>query len=88
MTRLFRRLRAALCFIVFGGTVGALCRSFGVAAKTLGYWCLVGWVAMAGVILVVGLIVPVWEKAGQPSPTRQRRRARTVTGTPATADAK
>ncbi len=84
MTRLLSRLRAALYFIACGGTVVALCRSFGVDAKTLGYWCLMAWLVMAGVILVTGLIVPVWEKAGQPSHTRQKRRgslARTVTTT-------
>ncbi len=84
MTRLLRRLRVALYFIACGGTVVALCRSLGIEAKTLGYWCLVGWVVMAGVILVVGIVVPVWEKAGQPSQARQRRRGTRARTVPAT----
>ena len=84
MTRLLSRLRTALCLLASGGTVVALCRGFGIEAKTLGYWCLVGWVVMAGVILVVGIVVPVWEKAGQPSQTRQRRRGALVRTVPAT----
>ncbi len=56
-TRLLRRLRTALCRLACGGTVVTLCRSLGIEAKTLGHWCLVGWVVMAGGILVVGLVV-------------------------------
>jgi len=84
MTRLFRRLRAVLYFVAFAGIGVALWRSIGIEAKTLGYWCLVGWVVVAGVILVVGIVVPVWEKAGQPSQTRQRRRGALVRTVPAT----
>jgi hypothetical protein len=88
MTRLFRRLRAALYVIAFGGMVVALCHSVGVDAKTVGSWGLAGWIGMAGVVLVAGISVPVWEKAGQPPQPRQRRRARAVTGPQVTVHAK
>jgi hypothetical protein len=81
MTRFLSRLRAALYFIAFVGMVVALCRSFGVDAKMVVHWCLAGWIVMAAMVLVAGLVVPVWEKAGQPARPRQRRRgslARTV----------
>jgi hypothetical protein len=91
MTRLLSRLRAALYFIVFVGMVVALCRRFGVDAKMVVHWCLAGWIVMAVMVLVTGLVVPVWEKAGQPARTRQRRRgslARTVARTQVITDAK
>ena len=88
MTRLLSRLRAALYFIALGGSVVALCHSVGVDAKMVVHWCLAGWIVMAVVVLVMGLVVPVWEKAGQPAPTRQGRRARAVTGPQVTVDAK
>ncbi len=88
MTRLLSRLQAALGCIAFGGTFVVLCRSIGVDAKTVGYWCLAGWIVMAAMVLVTGLVVPVWEKAGQPARTRQRRRTRAVTGPQVTVHAK
>ena len=90
MARILNRLRAALYCIAFVGIVVALCRSFGIDAKTVGYWVLMGWLVMAAMVLVMAMIVPVWEKAGQPRQPRQRRRsamARTVTGTQVPADA-
>ncbi len=91
MIRLFRRFRAGLYFVAFVGLVVALCRSFGIDAKTVGYWVLMGWLVMAGIVLVMAIIVPVWGKAGQPPQPRQKRRsslARTMTGTQVPADAK
>jgi len=84
MTRLLSRLRAALYFIACGGMVVALGRSVGVDAKTVVHWCLAGWIVMAAIVLVAGLVVPVWEKAGQPSQTRQRRRGALARTVPAT----
>ncbi len=88
MTRLLSRLRAALYFIVFVGMVVALCRRFGVDAKMVVHWCLAGWIVMAVMVLVTGLVVPVWEKAGQPSQPKQKRRTRAVTGPQVTVQAK
>jgi len=78
MTRLFDRLRATLYCLAFGGTMVALWHSFGIDAQTIVHWCLAGWLGMAAVVLVAGLVVPVWEKAGQPSPPRQSRGAKAV----------
>ncbi len=88
MTRLLSRLRAGLYVIVFVGMVVALCRRFGVDAKMVVHWCLAGWIVMAVMVLVTGLVVPVWEKAGQPSQPKQKRRTRAMTGPQVTVQAK
>ncbi len=84
MTRLLSRLRAVLYFVAFAGIGVALWHSFDVDAKTVVHWCLAGWIVMAAIVLVAGLVVPVWEKAGQPSQTRQRRRGALARTVPAT----
>ena len=66
------RLRTTLYCIVLGGGLVALCRNFGITVSMVGHWLLIGWIVMAGVVLVAGLVVPVWENAGQPFQTGQK----------------
>ena len=73
MTRIVDKLWVAFYCLVLGGACVALCRSLGVTGSVVVHGLLIGWIVMAGVILVTGLVVPVWENAGQPSPTRKRK---------------
>jgi len=73
MALILNRLRTALYCLVLGGGLVAFCHSLGVTARMVGHWLLMGWIVMAGVVLVTGLVVPVWENAGQSSPTRKRK---------------
>jgi len=69
-----RRLPAVLYCIGLSGALVCLWRYLGLEAKTVGHYLLAGWIVLAAVVLVAGLLVPVWEKAGQPLPRGQSKR--------------